>query len=182
MPGPATLEDRTRVSHFCEAAYSIAAECVAALRVRASPRRNRSIFGFRPVLSLASLVKAGKLRNNGLIQSHRSENDDEGEIMSTALHFPRLARMVLLGAAGLAAAGFLFFALARRARSPTEASAQDPYGGPRRWLWDSFRSTMACLSAANRRRTKAVRKKGTASEKTKKADSAAKDKSASKTG
>jgi cytochrome c553 len=139
--------------------------------------------GFPRAVSPAHLVKAGKLRNNGLIQSHRFRNDDEGEIMSSNLYFPRLARMVLLGAAGLVSAGFGFWipsAAMARSLASTEAATQDPYGGGQDDGPMIQLPTDDGTYLPARRRAKAARKKGSASEKTKKADSTAKDKSATK--
>ncbi len=105
--------------------------------------------------------------------------------MSTALHFPRLARMVVLGATGCAVAGFLFLTSSpsvARALTPSEASAQDPYGQDPNDGSGLMPLDDGMPFPTNRRRAKAVRKKVTGAEKTKKADSAAKDKSASKSG
>ncbi len=103
--------------------------------------------------------------------------------MSTKLHFPRLARFVLLGAAGLASASFSLWTPSPWA-APCAASTQDPYGG-------GGQDEGAVIQVpgedemplpANRRRLKSVRKKGSAADKTKKADPAAKGKTASKKG
>jgi cytochrome c553 len=101
--------------------------------------------------------------------------------MSSNLHFPRLARMVLLSAAGLASAGFMFWMPSNslaRTLTTSEASYQDPYGGGQDDGMIQLPGDDGTYLPA-RRRTKAARKKGTASEKTKKADSKAKDASAS---
>jgi hypothetical protein len=138
---------------------------------------------FTPVSLPARLVKAGKLRNNGLIRSHRSENEGDGEIMSSHLQLPRLGKVVLLTAAGLASAGFSFWAPSPWA-ARCEARTQDPYGGGGQddGPFMQVPGDDEMPLPANRRRPKAVRKKGSASEKTKKGDSLAKDKSASKKG
>jgi len=91
--------------------------------------------------------------------------------------------MVVLGAAGLAASGFLMpsTSLARTLAS-CEASAQDPYGqDPGPGLQPPYDDD-GMLLPENRRRAKAARKKGSATDKgkTKKADATGKDKSASK--
>ena len=106
--------------------------------------------------------------------------------MSRPLDTFRLAKMVLLGAAGLAAAGFSPVTIApSMARSITsyEVLAQDPYGQsePEFIPFPQFPGDDGMLSG-NRRRAKTAKKKATTSDKskTKKADSTAKDKTASK--
>ncbi len=102
--------------------------------------------------------------------------------MSSDVHFPRLARFVLLGAAGLASASFSFWTPSPWA-APCAAATQDPYGGGQ----DDVPVIQVpgedeMPFPANRRRAKAARKKGNAADKTKKADPAAKGKTASKKG
>ncbi len=99
--------------------------------------------------------------------------------MSTELHFPRLARVFLMGAAGLASAGFMFW-LPAPSLAATEVTTQDPYGGGGDDGMIQLPVDDGTYLPANRRRAKTARKKGTTAEKTKKADSSAKDKSASK--
>jgi hypothetical protein len=97
--------------------------------------------------------------------------------------------MVLLGATGLALAGFSSLTTAPSvARSITsdEALAQDPYGQaePEFIPFPQFPVDDGMPGTGYRKRGKAVRKKGTGSDKSKttKADSAGKDKTASKKG
>jgi hypothetical protein len=106
--------------------------------------------------------------------------------MSRAFDTSRLAKMVLLGAAGLAAAGFSPMTIApAMARSITsyETEAQDPYGQPQP-EFIPFPQIPANdpMFKGNGRRTKAARKKTTTTDKSKskKADATAKDKTASK--
>ena len=101
--------------------------------------------------------------------------------MSSDVHFPRLARFVLLGAAGLASASFSFWTPSPWA-APCAASTQDPYGGGQDEVIQLPGDDGMPLPA-NRRRQKTARKKGNAADKsTKKADPAAKGKTASKKG
>ena len=104
--------------------------------------------------------------------------------MSRFLDTSRLAKVVLFGAAGLAAAGFSPVTIApSMARSITsyEAEAQDPYGQPEPEFipFPQIPGDDGMLSG-NRRRAKTAKKKATTTDKSKKADSAAKDKTASK--
>jgi cytochrome c553 len=107
--------------------------------------------------------------------------------MSTAFDTSRLVKLVLLGAAGLAAAGFSPVTIApSMARSITgyETETQDPYGGGSEPEFIPFPQIPGNdpMFKGNGRRTKAARKKATTTDKskTKKADSTAKDKTASK--
>jgi cytochrome c553 len=109
--------------------------------------------------------------------------------MSRAFDTSRLAKVVLLGAAGLVAAGFSPVTIApSMAGSITgyETETQDPYGGgsePEFIPFPQIPGDDGMLSG-NRRRAKTAKKKATTADKskTKKADSAAKDKTASKKG
>jgi cytochrome c553 len=109
--------------------------------------------------------------------------------MSRILETSRLAAMVLLGAAGLAAAGFSSLTSApSMARSITsiEAVAQDPYGQaePEFIPFPQIPGDDGMPGTGYRKRAKAVRKKATTSEKskTKKGDSTGKDKTDAKKG
>jgi cytochrome c553 len=106
--------------------------------------------------------------------------------MSRFLNAFRLSKMVLLGAAGLAAAGFSHVTIApSMARSITscETEAQDPYGQqePDFIPFPQIPGDDGMLTG-NRRRAKTAKKKATTADKSKtnKADSTAKDKTASK--
>ena len=98
--------------------------------------------------------------------------------MSTLLRSQRLATIALVGVAGLLPTGLSFLAPApslARSLTSCEISAQDPYGqepdpGP---LLPSYDDDGMPLPG-NKRRGKAVRKKGTASDKSKKSDSTGK--------
>ena len=105
--------------------------------------------------------------------------------MSRAFDTSRLARLVLLGAAGLAAAGFSPVTTTpciARSMTSYETEVQDPYGGgsePEFIPFPQIPGDDGMLSG-NRRRAKTAKKKATTTDKSKKADSAAKDKTASK--
>jgi Planctomycete cytochrome C len=102
--------------------------------------------------------------------------------MSSQLRFPRLARLALLGAAGLASAGFSLWTPSLDVAS-CEASTQDPNGGGQDGAQVAqVPGDEATPVPASRRRQKSARKKGNASDKTKKADPSAKGKSASRKG
>ena len=105
--------------------------------------------------------------------------DGEGEIMSSIFQVRRLARMLLLGATGLASAGAMLWTPSP-ALACAPASTQDPYGQDDGSGLGVPLGDDGMPLPTNRRRTKAVRKKGIASDKSKKSDSSAKDKSASK--
>ena len=95
----------------------------------------------------------------------------------------RLARTVVLAAAGLAMAAFSSFATAptmARSLSTLEVSAQDPYGQgePEMIPYPIFPGDEGMPS--NGRRTRPARKKATDKSKTKKTDTTGKSKSASK--
>ena len=102
--------------------------------------------------------------------------------MSSAFHYPRLARLVLLGAAGLATAGFALWTPAPSLARPMTRSTQDPYGqDPGQGVEPQIGDDGMPLPPA-RRRTKSAKKKGSATDKgkSKKADSSAKNKSTAK--
>ena len=134
------------------------------------------------------LVKAGKLRNNGLIQSHRSKMTTRVKSCPATFFsgvWPgRLcsAQRGSLRPASMGCRCLLYPRLAWRSLATSEASYQDPYGG------GQDEGPVIQLPSDDgtylpaRRRAKAARKKGTTTEKTKKADSTAKDTSASKKG
>ena len=95
----------------------------------------------------------------------------------------RLARTVVLAAAGLATAAFLSFAtvpLMARSLSPLEVSAQDPYGQQDPEMIPFPQIPGDDGMPYNGRRTRPARKKATDKSKTKKADSTAKSKPTSK--
>jgi hypothetical protein len=90
--------------------------------------------------------------------------------------------MIVLGAAGLVAASSVFLASSLLCVARSEASAQDPYGQQDDGPVIIFPGDDGMPYPANRRRQKPARKKGSPSDKTKKGDSTAKDKGASKKG
>ena len=110
--------------------------------------------------------------------------DDEDEIMSRLRRASRLGTMVLLGAAGFATAGFCLLTTDSSlagSLANVEVLAQDPYGQPDQEI-GPFPQIPGDdgMPLGNGRRTRPARKKGVASDKSKKGDSTVKGKAASK--